>query len=330
MDSYTIFVTRRISDAARRKLEALGAIIYWDEEHPVPHGELIKGIRRADALLCTGDDQIDRKVLAAGRRLRVVSTTTAGVDHIDLDAARELGITVSHTPGVADAAVADLTLSLLLACARHLIDADYFVKHREWKYWSPELLLGIDLHGSAIGIIGLGYIGLQVAHRAAGFGMRVLYYNTTRDEDAEQSLGVQYGSLDNVLREADFVTLHVPLTSQTRGMIDERRLRLMKSTAYLINMARGPVVDHDALVRALREGWIAGAGLDVYDIEPIPADDPLLELPNVILTPHIGANTREALDRAFMMAAEQIVQSLHGQRPAHAVVFPQEQLRRAA
>jgi len=200
-----------------------------------------------------------------------------------------------------------------------VVDADRFVHERQWEYWAPYLFAGVEMRNSTLGIIGLGRIGLQVAVRALGFGMRVLYDSPKRHEDAE-SLGLQFGSLDNILREADFVSLHVPLRPGTRRLIDERRLRLMRPSAFLINMARGAVVDHDALVRALREKWIAGAALDVFPREPILPDDPLLELPNVILTPHIGNNTRRSMARMVRAAAEQVIQVLHGEQPDYGIV----------
>ena len=319
MAAYTIYVTRKIRNGVLRQLESIGKVVPWGEERPVPRAELLAGVRGADALLCLGDDRIDRAVIAAAPRLRVISTASAGYDHIDIVAAEERGIVVCHTPGIADNAVADMTMALLLACARSVAEANRFIRDRAWHYWSPYLFEGVDVRGSTLGIVGLGHIGIEVAHRALGFGMRVLYHNAHRDEDAEQSLGLQYGGLDNLLREADFVTLHVPLTPDTYNLIDARRLQLMKPTAYLINMARGAVVDHDALVRALREGWIAGAGLDVFNKEPLPHDDPLLDLPNVVLSPHIGANTHRAMGAMLRQAAEQIGQVLRGQQPSHPV-----------
>jgi len=301
-------------------MERIAIVNEWDEDQPVPREVLLSAVREVDALLCLGDDVIDAEVIRAGRRLRVISTATAGYDHIDLEEAKARHITVCHAPGAADTAVADLTLALMLACARSLVDANRFVHERQWRYWTPYLFEGVELQNSTLGILGLGRIGLQVAHRALGFGMRVLYYGNRRNEDAEQSLGLQFGGIDNVLREADFVSIHLPLLPETRGLIDERRLRLMKPSAFLINMARGAVVDHDALVRALRMGWITGAALDVYPREPLPADDPLLELPNVIMTPHIGSNTHRAMARMVRMAADQIIQVLNGEHPRHAVV----------
>lgn len=320
MVQYTVYVTRRIRDGFRRDLERIAVVDEWGEDRPVPREVLLAAVREADGLLCVGDDVIDAEVIRAGRRLKVISTATSGYDHIDLDAARARRVTVCHAPGAADTAVADLTLALMLACARSVVEANRFVHERQWRHWAPYLFEGVELQNSTLGLLGLGRIGLQVAHRAQGFGMRVLYYGNRRNEDAEQRLGLQFGSVDNILREADFVTLHLPLTPDTRGLIDDRRLRLMKPSAFLINMARGPVVDHDALVRALREGRIAGAALDVYHREPLPPDDPLLELPNVIMTPHIGSNTRRAIARMVRMAADQLIQVLNGEQPRHAVV----------
>ncbi len=311
----------------RRSLETIGAVNLWDDERPIPRNELLTRIREADALLCMRDDQITAEVLAAAPRLAIICTASVGADHIDLRAAAARGILVCNAPSAADA-VADLTLALLLACARHLVEADLFVKTRRWQYWHPDLYLGNDLRGSTLGIIGLGQIGLQVAHRATGFSMRILYADSHRHLDAERSLRVQYGRFEDVLREADFVTLHVPLLPSTRGLIGETQLRLMKPTAYLINTARGPVVEHQALIRALTEGWIAGAGLDVFVEEPLASDDPLLSLPNVVLSPHIGANTRKTLLTMLRVAVEQMFQFWQGHLPAH-LVTPREDERAA-
>ncbi|HEY3376075.1 MAG TPA: D-glycerate dehydrogenase [Armatimonadota bacterium] len=322
MAQYTVYITRKIWEDLRRHLEQVGNVIAWDEDRVVPRAELLTRIHEADALLCTDDDRVDRAVLDAAPHLKVISTMSAGVEHIDVATAVARGIIVCYTPGATDEAIADMTMALLLACARNIVDADAFVKQHAWTTLTADQFIGADVQGSTLAIIGLGQVGLQVAHRGQGFGMRVLYYDPRRNIDAEERLGVQYGSLDDILREADFVTLHVPLTAVTAGLITEERLRLMKPTAYLINSAHAEVVNHDALVRALREGWIAGAGLDVFAQEPIGWDDPLLGLPNLILSPHIGAHTYESRETMMRMATQQIIDVLEGRKPLHSVHFP--------
>jgi glyoxylate reductase len=321
MAQYTVFVTRTIWNDVRHLLEQHAMLVEWAEATPIPYRELLIRVQGADALLCTRNDQIDQKVIkATGKRLKVISTMSTETDHIDVAAATKNNIVVCNTPDVADESIADMTMALLLACARRIVDANRFVKQQEWIYSAPDLFMGAEVQGSTIGIVGLGRVGLQVAHRALGFGMRVLYYDIRRNLDAEQRLGIQYGGLDNLLREADFVTLHLPLMPSTFRMLHAERLRVMKRTAYIINMSHGAVVDHDALVRALQENWIAGAGLDVFEHEPLPNDDPLLTLPNVVLTPHIGANTPDGIGTIMRMAAEQIIDVLQGRMPAHRIL----------
>jgi len=324
MAQHTVYVTRKIHEDVYRHLARVSNLILWDEDSPVPLPELCTGVQDADGLLCMPDNRITREVIEAGPKLRVISTASTSYAHIDISAATERGITVCYAPGTAEDAIADMTMALVLACARHLIDAHQYIKDGRWQYWYPDLFAGAEMQGSAIGIIGLGNTGMRVAHRALGFGMRVFYYDPRRDVDAEQLIGIQYGSLDNVLREADFVTLHVPPSPSTQHLITAERLHLMKPTAYLINMAHGSAVDHDALVQALSEGWIAGAGLDVYDEEPIAPDDPLLAFPNVVFSPHLGANTTHAISRMMWMAAEQLIQVLQGHKPSHPVLVPPE------
>ena len=319
-----IFITRSIREEVRRHLERFGTVLVWDEQRPIPQRELLSAVKSIDALVAMPDDHITREVIEAAEQLRVISIISAHYDHVDIAAASERGIVVTHTPGTADDAVADLAMTLLLALGRHIIDAHVFVREGKWQYWYPELFIGSDIEGSAIGIIGLGSVGLRLAHRALGFAMRVLYYDPQRNEDAEQLLGIQYGSLDNVLREADFVILLLPSVPSTHSLIDARRLHLMKPNAYIINMSGGPIIEHDALVQALREGWIAGAGLDVFDEEPLTPDEALLDLPNVIFSPHIGSGTHHALSRMLWMAAGQLLQVLRGETPAHSVPRPQE------
>jgi glyoxylate reductase len=315
MALFTAYATRRLWAHALERLAPLAHVTQWAGPGPVPRAELLRQVSDADALLCTAEDRIDADVIAAGARLRVIATLSAESAHIDVGAAAAARVVVCHTPVAADDAVADLTFALLLACARHLVEAGLCARRGEWQCVYPDMFLGTDLHGATLGIVGLGTVGIKVAQRALGFGMRVLYADTVRQDDAEQSLAVQYGALDDLLREADFVTLHVPPTRDTYHLIDARRLRLMKPTAYLIQMSAASVVAHDALVQAVQEGWIAGVGLDLYDREPPPAGDPLPTLPHVIVTPHIGANTRNTMATTMRVAADDVVRVLRGQRP---------------
>jgi len=235
-----------------------------------------------------------------------------------VDEATRRGILVTNTPGVLTGATADLTWALLLACARRIPRSDRFVREGKFVGWSPTLLLGREVHGRTIGIIGLGDIGTAVARRAKGFGMKILYHNRKRDLKTEEELGATYVSIEGLLRNSDYVSLHVPLTTDTRHMIGEREIALMKPTAILLNVSRGEVVDEAALTKSLREGRIDSAGLDVYEKEPALSPR-LAELENVVLAPHTGSATYEARDRMAVMAAEDLVAGLMGNRPRHLV-----------
>jgi glyoxylate reductase len=262
-------------------------------------------------------DKIDKEVLDAAPNLRVISSYSVGFDHIDVEEATKRGIYVTNTPGVLTETTADLAWSLLMTIARRIVEADKFVRTGKWKVgWSPTLLLGRDVYGKTLGIVGLGRIGSAVAKRARGFDMKVLYYDVIRPPpEREKELGVEFAPLDRLLKESDFVTLHVPLTKETYHMISERELKLMKSTAFLINTSRGAVIDEKALVKALKEGWIAGAALDVFEKEPIDLDNPLLELENVVLVPHIGSASTETRSKMAEMAAKNLIAVLKGEEP---------------
>jgi lactate dehydrogenase-like 2-hydroxyacid dehydrogenase len=239
------------------------------------------------------------------------------VDNIDLEAATERGIPVGHTPGVLTDATADLTFALLMAAARRIPEGIEKVKAGEWRTWEPMGLLGADVWGATLGVIGLGRIGTAVARRARGFQMRVLYNDPHRNPELEEELGLLYTSFDNLLKRADFVTIHTPLVPETYHLVDESALRRMKRTAILINAARGEIVDSDALARALEEGWIARAALDVTDPEPMPADHPLVGMDSCIVVPHIGSATVTARNRMAEMAAENLLAGLEGERLPH-------------
>lgn len=309
-----VFVTRRIPEEGLTLVRQACEIRLWEGELPPPKDVLLREVPACDGLLCLLTDPIDAEVIAAGTRLRVISQMAVGVDNIDLRAATARGIPVGHTPGVLTEATADFTFALLMAAARRIPEGVDYVRAGKWRTWEPMGLLGVDVWGATLGIVGMGRIGTAVARRARGFAMRILYYDPTRRPELEAELGAEYAELDDLLAQADFVTLHCPLTPQTRHLINEAALRRMKPTAILINAARGPVVDTDALLRALSEGWIRAAALDVTDPEPLPPDHPLLSLSNCIVVPHIASATISTRNRMARMAAENLLAGLRGER----------------
>lgn len=311
-----VYVARKIPEVGVELLKKFCDVNYRDEIPPPSREELLDAVEDVDAIYCTLSERIDREVMDRAGKLRVIGTMSVGVDHIDVNYATSRGIYVVYTPGVLTETVADHAWALLLATARRVVEADRIIREGRWEIpWAPTMMLGYDVHGKTLGVVGMGRIGSAVARRAKGFNMRVLYYDIVRRKELEEELGAEYVELDELLRESDFVTLHVPLTPKTRGLIGERELRLMKKTAILVNTSRGPVVEQKALARALREGWIAGAGLDVFEEEPIPVDDPLLKLDNVVLTPHIASASHDTRNRMAEYAAEGIIKVLKGERP---------------
>jgi len=313
-----VYVTRRIPEAGLEILQTFCEVVYRNEVPPPSREELLEAVRNADALYCTLNERIDRELLDEAEKLRVIGTMSVGVDHIDVEYATSKGIYVVHTPGVLTETVADHAWALLLAAARRIAEADGMIRRGEWTIpWAPTMLLGHDVYGKVLGIVGLGRIGHAVARRAKGFNMKILYYDIVRRPEAEKELGAEYAPLDELLRRSDFVTIHVPLTPETRKLIGERELRLMKKTAVLVNTARGPVVDQKALTRALSEGWIAAAGLDVFEKEPIDPNDPLLKLENAVLTPHIASASHDTRNKMAEMAAEGIIKVLKGEKPGN-------------
>lgn len=260
-----------------------------------------------------GHVPIDGELLELLPNLRVVSNFGVGVDHVDIAACESRGIRVGNTPGAVDGVTADMTMALLLAAARNIVTGDQFARSPGFTHYDPSNLPGLEVHGSTLGIIGMGRIGKEVARRARGFDMRILYHNRNRDPEAEEALGVEYADLVTLLKEAHFVSLNVPLTEETEGLIGERELRTMRGDSILINVARGPVVDPEALHSALSEGWIAGAALDVTEPEPLPRDHPLLGLTNLVLAPHLGSATLRSRLRMGEMARDNLVAGLEGQ-----------------
>ena len=312
----SVFVTRVVPQKGLELiLNAPGvAAEIWQEGMPPPREVLLERVRGIDGLYCLLTEKVDAELLdAAGPQLKVVSQMAVGYDNIDVAACTERGIPVGNTPGVLTEATADLTLALLLATARQVVGAAEAVKAGRWQTWEPMGFMGPDVYGSTVGIIGLGKIGLAVARRLRGFDVRLLYHNRSPTPAAAE-VGAACVDLDTLLAESDFVSLHCPLTAETRYLINADRLRQMKPTAVLINTARGEVVDQEALVAALRQGTIAYAGLDVTTPEPLPADSSLLALPNVTVLPHIGSASISARERMATMAAENVLAGLRGER----------------
>jgi len=315
-----VYVSRRLPAVALEELMQSCQVEIWDRETPPPPYQTIKEkVRDKQGLLCLLTDRIDAGLMEAAPDLKVISQCAVGYDNVDVAAAEERGILVGNTPGVLTDATADFTFTLLMSAARRVGEAIDYVRDGRWKTWGLTILLGQDVYGTTLGIIGLGRIGQAVARRARGFNMRVMYFDRERRTQIESELGVEYRELDELLRQSDFVSLHVNLSEDTKGMIDGRAFELMKPTAILINTARGPIVDSDALYRALREGQIAYAALDVTDPEPLPADHKLLSLPNLIVTPHIASATVTSRTRMALMAVRNLVAGLSGEPLPHPV-----------
>lgn len=314
-----IFVTRRLPGHALEVLAEHTDLDLWDGELPPPREEFERRASGCDGLLTLLTEGIDGALLDAAPGVLVVSNMATGFDNVDVAAASERSVLVTRTPGVLAETTADFAFALLLAAARRIVEGDRYAHEGKWKTWGPETLLGQDVYGATLGIIGMGGIGTEVAKRARGFGMRILYNSRTRKPDVERDLGAEFRPREALLRESDFVTLHAPLNDDTRRMINADALRLMKPTAVLINTGRGPLVDQAALYDALRSGVIFAAALDVTDPEPMPADDPLLTLPNVIVTPHIASGSVATRSRMALLAAENLLTALRGEVPQHTV-----------
>lgn len=319
MPAPRVYVTRELPGMAVDLLAETAAVEVWDGELPPPREVLLEKAMEADGLLTLLTDRIDAELMEAAPRLRVVSNLAVGYDNIDVEEANRRAILVTNTPGVLTKTTADFAFALLLAAARRVVEADRYTRQGRWKTWGPQVLLGQDVHEATLGIIGLGAVGLEVAKRGRGFGMRVLYHDATPRPKEERRYGLAYVDMDQLLGESDFISLHVPLTKETHHLIGERELSILKPTAVLINTARGPVVDQRALYRFLKEKRIAGAALDVTDPEPIALDDPLLELENVIIAPHIASASIATRQRMAQMAVDNLQAALRGQTPPQCV-----------
>ncbi len=308
-----VLVTREIPEAGLRPLEDYDLTVL--SEAPPARDELLEAARGAEGVLSNVTEKMDAEFMdAAGDGLKVIANMAVGYDNVDVEAAKERGIVVTNTPGVLDETTADTAFMLLLAAARRLGESERTLRAGNWEWWGPKLFVGVDVWGKKLGIVGMGRIGQAVARRGRGFGMEVLYHNRSRKEDAEKELDARYADLEELLETADFVSVHTPLTDETRHLIGPGELDKMKPTAVLVNTSRGPVVDEGALADALSEGRIFAAGLDVYEEEPV-VHPKLLQLENAVLAPHIGSGSQETRDGMAVLAAENIVAVLSGEGP---------------
>lgn len=314
-----VFMTQRIQDVGMSILEGRVDLTLWSEEGRPDPETVMRDLPYADGLIMTMGIAMDRSFFKMAERLRVASLYSVGYDNVDIKAATEFGVMVTNTPGVLTDATADTALMLMLMTARKARENEKIMREGGWTHWSPNQFVGKDLSGSVLGIVGFGDIGRAVAKRAAAFGMKVIYTGRSRKIEHEEQLGAEYLPLEELLKRSDFVSLNCALTNETSGLIGERELRMMKNDAVLINTARGAVVDQKALFMACSEGWIYGAGLDVYEKEPVPMDEPLLELENVVMMPHIGSAAKRSREGMARLAATNLVEALEGRVPPNLV-----------
>ncbi|NVM01562.1 MAG: D-glycerate dehydrogenase [Candidatus Helarchaeota archaeon] len=317
-----IFITREILsegiDLIRNELPN-AEIKIQPEEEILTKEKLKREIVDIDGLLCSLSDIIDEEIISAAKNLKVISNYAVGFDNINIKFATKKKIMVTNTPGVLTEATADIAWGLIFAAARRLIEADKYLRDGKWKRWAPSLLLGYDLYGKTLGIIGMGRIGSAVAKRAVGFNMHIIYYSRTKKPEIEKKLKAKFVDLTTLLKEADIVSIHVPLTNKTKEMIGKKEFNLMKKTSILINTSRGAVIDEQALIEVLKEKKIAAAGLDVFTHEPIDDKNPLVKLENVVLLPHLGSATYETRTKMALIAAKNLVMALKGEMPPNLV-----------
>jgi glyoxylate reductase len=315
LKKWSVYVTRGILDPAIPMISKdCNVIVANHRGRPPTRSELLKAVRNKDAILCTLSDKIDAKVMdAAGSNLKVISSYSTGVDHIDIKEATRRGIYVTFTGDILTEATADLAFALILAVSRQVIQGHELVVHNQWKYgWDPHLLLGSDVHGATIGILGLGRIGAAVARRAKGFEMNIIYHNRhSRNFQSEKQVGAEHVAMEELLEESDFLSLHCSLNSESYHIINKSNLRRMKKDSYVINSARGQIINETDLIKALKQRWIAGAGLDVFEKEPPSPNNPLLRMKNVVLLPHIGSATFLTRTRMAEVAAKNLLNILN-------------------
>jgi len=314
-----VFVVDVIPEVGLDKIKEKFDVSICDQPEILSKAELIKNVSDVDAIVSTVNEAIDKEVIDSCKKLKVIANMAVGYNNIDVEYATQKGIMVTNTPGVLTDTTADLAWSLLMAISRRIVEGDSLVRAGKYKKWRPRMLLGTDIHGKTIGVVGFGRIGQQVAKRASGFDMKVLYYDIVPiSAEIEKKYNAARVELDTLLKESDYITLHTLLTKETRHLINEQRLALMKSSAYLINASRGPVIDEVALIKALQNKQIAGAALDVFENEPALSPG-LAELENVVLLPHLGSATEETRNKMAEMAADNAIAALSGETPPNLV-----------
>jgi len=315
-----VYVTRELPERGLEVIKRHFDAEVWLEYAPPPKKVIIEKVRNVDALASLLSDTIDAEVFDAAPKLKIVAQMAVGFDNISVQEATKRGIYVTNTPEVLTDTTADFAWTLLMAVARRVVEADKYVRIGQWKVgWHPTMLQGRDVYGATIGIVGAGRIGYGVAKRATGFNMKILFYDVVPRPEMEKELGAKSVDLDTLFRESDFVSIHVPLIKETYHLVNAEKLKLMRKTAYLINNSRGPVVDEKALYQALKERRLAGAGLDVFEQEPTPVDNPLLKLENVVVAPHISSASYETRSRMAEMVAENLVAFFEGKKPPNLV-----------
>ncbi|MET1030498.1 2-hydroxyacid dehydrogenase, partial [Domibacillus tundrae] len=311
-----VYITRKLPEPLVKKVSDLCEVRMWQEaEIPVPRKVLEQEIQEADGLICLLTETIDDSLINKAKNLKIIANMAVGYNNIDLDSATKRNIMVTNTPGVLTETTADLTFALLMATARRLVEASDYLRNGDWTTWSPMQLTGQDIYGATLGIIGLGRIGEALAKRAKGFDMNILYYNRSRKYEQEEKLGINFASLENLLAVSDFVCIMIPYTRETHHLINEEQLSLMKENAVLVNTARGGIVNEDALYHALKTKQIWGAGIDVFEHEPVALDHPLLTLPNVVTLPHIGSASIVTRTKMADLAITNLLQGVRNSIP---------------
>jgi glyoxylate reductase len=315
-----VYVTRELSERGLNIIKKRFDTEVWPDYAPPPKKVIVEKVKNVDGLVPLLSDKIDAEIFNAAPKLKIVAQLAVGFDNIDVQEATKRGIYVTNTPEVLTDTTADFAWALLMAVARRVVEADKYVRNGQWEVsWHPSMLAGRDVYDSTIGIVGAGRIGYAVAKRAKGFNMKILFYDVIPRPEMEKDLGAKRVDLDTLFKEADFISVHVPLMKETYHLVNTERLKLMKKTAYLINNSRGPVVDEKALYAALKEGRIAGAGLDVFEQEPTPIDNPLLKLHNVVVAPHISSASVETRAKMSEMVADNLVGFFEGRKPPNLV-----------